>query len=46
MVAATGLTRRQSYREIFAITLTETLAVGFVIVVDYATGLSKTVQPR
>jgi H+/gluconate symporter-like permease len=39
LLAVTGLTHRQSYREIFAITLIKTLAVGFVIAVYYATGL-------
>jgi len=39
LLAVTGLTHRQSYREIFAITLIKTLAVAFVIAVYYATGL-------
>jgi H+/gluconate symporter-like permease len=39
LLAVTGLTHRQSYREIFAITLIKTLAVGFVIALYYATGL-------
>jgi H+/gluconate symporter-like permease len=39
LLAVTGLTHRQSYREIFAITLIKTMAVGFVIGVYYVTGL-------
>ena len=39
LLAVTGLTHRQSYRDIFAITLIKTLAVFVVIAVFYATGL-------
>jgi H+/gluconate symporter-like permease len=39
LLAVTGLTHRESYREIFAITVIKTLAVFFVIGVYYATGL-------
>jgi H+/gluconate symporter-like permease len=39
LLAVTGLTHRESYREIFAITIIKTLAVFFVIGVFYATGL-------
>lgn len=39
LLAVTGLTHRESYRDIFAITLIKTLAVFFVIFVFYATGL-------
>ncbi|VVD62333.1 transporter [Pandoraea eparura] len=39
LLAVTGLTHRQSYPEIFAVTLIKTIAVAFVIVVYYATGL-------
>jgi H+/gluconate symporter-like permease len=39
LLAVTGLTHRESYREIFAITVIKTLAVFFVIAVFYATGL-------
>ena len=39
LLAVTGLTHRQSYRDIFAITLIKTLAVFFVIVVFGLTGL-------
>jgi H+/gluconate symporter-like permease len=35
----TGLTHRQSYKDIFAITCIKTLAVFVVIGVFYATGL-------
>jgi len=38
LLAVTGLTHRESYREIFAITVIKTLAVFFVIGVFYATG--------
>ncbi|WP_168788657.1 GntP family permease [Paraburkholderia aromaticivorans] len=38
LLAVTGLTHRQSYREIFAITLIKTMAVAFVISVYYLTG--------
>ncbi|AJG19554.1 GntP family permease [Cupriavidus basilensis] len=39
LLAVTGLTHRESYREIFAVTLIKTLAVFFVIVTFYVTGL-------
>jgi H+/gluconate symporter-like permease len=39
LLAVTGLTHRESYREIFAVTVIKTLAVFFVIGVFYATGL-------
>jgi len=39
LLAVTGLTHRQSYRDIFAITVIKTLAVFFVIVMFYLTGL-------
>ena len=39
LLAVTGLTHRQSYRDIFAITLIKTLAVFVVIGLFYATGL-------
>jgi H+/gluconate symporter-like permease len=39
LLAVTGLTHRQSYRDIFAITLIKTLAVFVVIATYYATGL-------
>jgi H+/gluconate symporter-like permease len=39
LLAVTGLTHRESYREIFAITVIKTLAVFFVIGVYYLTGL-------
>jgi len=39
LLAVTGLTHRQSYKDIFAITCVKTLAVFFVIAVYYATGL-------
>nr|WP_314541101.1 GntP family permease [uncultured Massilia sp.] len=39
LLAVTGLTHRESYREIFAVTIIKTLAVFFVIGVYYATGL-------
>ncbi|RFP09954.1 MULTISPECIES: GntP family permease [unclassified Duganella] len=39
LLAVTGLTHRESYREIFAITLIKTTAVFFVIAVYYLTGL-------
>jgi H+/gluconate symporter-like permease len=35
----TGLTHKESYREIFAVTIIKTLAVFFVIAVFYLTGL-------
>ena len=39
LLAVTGLTHRQSYKDIFAITLIKTMAVFVVIGVFYATGL-------
>jgi H+/gluconate symporter-like permease len=39
LLAVTGLTHRESYREIFAITVIKTLAVFFVIAVYYLTNL-------
>ncbi|QKM51045.1 hypothetical protein B7760_05110 [Burkholderia glumae] len=39
LLAVTGLTHRQSYRDIFAVTVIKTLAVFFVIAVYYVTGL-------
>jgi H+/gluconate symporter-like permease len=39
LLAVTGLTHRQSYKDIFAITLIKTLAVIFVIGVYLLTGL-------
>jgi H+/gluconate symporter-like permease len=39
LLAVTGLTHRQSYKDIFAITLIKTLAVFAVIGLYYATGL-------
>ncbi len=39
LLAVTGLTHRQSYRNIFAITLIKTFAVVVVIGVYYATGI-------
>lgn len=39
LLAVTGLTHRQSYREIFAVTVIKTMAVFFVIAVYYLTGL-------
>jgi H+/gluconate symporter-like permease len=39
LLAVTGLSHRQSYKDIFAITLIKTLAVFFVIGMYYATGL-------
>lgn len=39
LLAVTGLTHRQSYKDIFAITIIKTLAVFVVIGVYYATGL-------
>ena len=38
VLAVTGLTHRQSYKDIFAITCIKTLAVFFVIAVYYVTG--------
>ncbi|WP_295009075.1 GntP family permease [uncultured Dechloromonas sp.] len=39
LLAVTGLTHRQSYKDIFAITCIKTLAVFVVIAVFYATGI-------
>ena len=39
LLAVTGLTHRESYRDIFAVTVIKTLAVFFVIAVFYVTGL-------
>jgi H+/gluconate symporter-like permease len=39
LLAVTGLTHRESYREIFAVTVIKTLAVFFVIALYYLTGL-------
>ena len=39
LLAVTGLTHQQSYKDIFAITCLKTLAVFFVIGVFYATGI-------
>jgi H+/gluconate symporter-like permease len=39
LLAVTGLTHRESYRDIFAVTIIKTLAVFFVIGVYYMTGL-------
>jgi H+/gluconate symporter-like permease len=39
VLAVTGLTHRQSYKDIFAITLIKTLAVFAIIAVYYMTGL-------
>jgi H+/gluconate symporter-like permease len=39
LLAVTGLTHRESYRDIFAVTVIKTLAVFFVIAVFYMTGL-------
>jgi len=39
LLAVTGLTHKQSYRDIFGITIIKTLAVFFVIAVYYLTGL-------
>jgi H+/gluconate symporter-like permease len=39
LLAVTGLTHRQSYRDIFAITVLKTLAVFFVIGFFYLTGV-------
>ena len=40
LLAVTGLTHRQAYKDVFAITVVKTLAVVFVIAVFYATGLT------
>jgi len=39
LLAVTGLSHRQAYRDVFAITLVKTLAVFLVIAAYYATGL-------
>jgi len=39
LLAVTGLTHRVSYKDIFAVTCIKTLAVFFVIVVYYSTGI-------
>jgi H+/gluconate symporter-like permease len=39
LLAVTGLTHKESYREIFAVTVIKTLAVFFVIAFYYVTGL-------
>ncbi|MFA5591620.1 MAG: GntP family permease [Lysobacteraceae bacterium] len=39
LLAVTGLTHRQAYKDIFAITIIKTCAVFFIIGVFYATGL-------
>lgn len=39
LLAVTGLSHRQSYKDIFAITVLKTTAVFFVIAVYYATGI-------
>ena len=39
LLAVTGLTHRQAYKDIFAITIVKTLAVFVVIGVFYATGI-------
>ena len=39
LLAVTGLTHRQSYKDIFAVTLIKTLAVAVVIVVYYTMGI-------
>jgi H+/gluconate symporter-like permease len=39
LLAVTGLTHRESYRDIFAVTIIKTLAVFVVIGVYYATGI-------
>jgi H+/gluconate symporter-like permease len=40
LLAVTGLTHRQAYGDIFAITLTKTAAVLVVIAAYYLTGLT------
>jgi H+/gluconate symporter-like permease len=40
LLAVTGLTHRQAYKDVFAITIVKTLAVFFVIALFYATGLT------
>ena len=39
LLAVTGLTHKQSYKDIFAITVLKTTAVFVVIAVYYATGI-------
>nr|MBP7981841.1 GntP family permease [Arenimonas sp.] len=39
LLAVTGLTHRQSYKDIFAITIIKTMAVFFIIALYYGTGL-------
>ena len=39
LLAVCGLTHRQSYKDIFAITCLKTIAVFFVIGLYYATGI-------
>ncbi|HYM86169.1 MAG TPA: GntP family permease [Pseudoxanthomonas sp.] len=39
LLAVTGLTHRQSYKDVFAITVIKTMAVFFIIGLYYATGL-------
>jgi H+/gluconate symporter-like permease len=39
LLAVTGLTHRQSYKDVFAITIIKTLAVFFIIGVYYTTGV-------
>ncbi len=39
LLAVTGLTHKQSYKDIFAVTVIKTLAVFFIIAVFYLTGL-------
>jgi H+/gluconate symporter-like permease len=39
LLAVTGLTHRQSYKDIFAVTIIKTIAVFFVIAIYYMTGL-------
>ena len=39
VLAVTGLSHKQSYKDIFAITCIKTLAVFFVIIFYYTTGL-------
>jgi H+/gluconate symporter-like permease len=40
LLAVTGLTHRQSYRDIFTITCTKTAAVFLVIAIYYLTGIT------
>ncbi len=39
LLAVTGLTHREAYRDVFCVTIIKTLAVFFVIAVFYATGI-------